>query len=139
MPVAVIVSGKMLAIRFRLTVQDKQWLKIPLPYVAKIQATGAEVILGFSGFFLTLFVITVPAGRIVYEMFRYQFGIDPGQFNSLCIFSSFATVVWSSIAYALSATKSGPLSGVSDEHKKLIEDLSENSEEEDKNESPPSA
>ena len=124
MPVAVIVSGKLLSQRFKLDVGDAQLLRIPIFGLLVIQAGGAEVILGFSGFLLTLFFLAVLAGKTVYALFCYQFGVDPGQFNALCVFSSFATVVWSVLLYLLTVSRTGVLDSVKKEHDALIQALS---------------
>ena len=125
MPVAVIVSGKLLAQRFKLVSNADDIFRIPIRGLFVIEAKNDEVVLGFSGFLLTLFIIAVAAGHIVYDLFKYQFGVDPGQFNSLCVFSSFATVLWTAILYVLTATKSGPLQSVQQEHNALIKSIAE--------------
>jgi hypothetical protein len=99
MPIAVIISGTLLAKRFRFDVASRQHFIIPIPKVLRMEATDEEVILGFAGFFITLVIIALSCGQGVYVLFRSQFGIDPGQFNSLCILSSFITVIWSVIIW----------------------------------------
>jgi hypothetical protein len=124
MPIAVIVSGKLLAQRFNLRTRTKQLFRIPVIGVFDVQANDDEVILGFSGFITTLFLVSILAGKAVYHLFRVQFGIDPGHFNCLCIFSSFATVVWTLAVFIFGGGGRGPLAPVRDEHAELIEQLS---------------
>src|SRR5688500_8373310 len=94
MPISVIIGGKLLAQVLKLNVRSTQLFKITIPRLFIIQATDSEVIMGFTGFIITLVLIAVPAGPTAYAMFVKQFGVDPGHFNSLCVLSSFATVMW---------------------------------------------
>lgn len=125
MPIAVIVSGKLLAQRLSLPTATKQLFRIPISGVLEINARNSEVILGFSGFLTTLFLLAITAGKQIYTLFKFQFGVDPGHFNSLCIFSSFATVVWSSLWFFLSRNSTSPLQSLREEHDKLIKEIAE--------------
>lgn len=98
LPIAIIVSGKFLTKPVSFTVNSKQLFKIEIG-ILKIQATDEEVILGFAGFIITLFISAMYGGKDVYEVVKGGFGIDPGQFNSLCIFSSFSMVLWSCVLF----------------------------------------
>jgi len=124
MPIAVIVSGHFLSQVFRLNrSRNPQFFRIPIPRVIEIRADGDSVLLGFSGFLITLFLVAVLAGKAVYELFKMQFGIDPGQFNALCIFSSLATVLWSSVVFLI---RRGPIKETQEltqEHDRLIEQV----------------
>jgi hypothetical protein len=144
MPVSVIISGKLLSEVLKLRVRSKQLFGIERRVAGvsfEIQATDNEVILGFTGFIITLMVIAVPLGHRAYDLFREQFGIDPGQFTSLCILSSLSTVIWTFILYVIQ-TVSGKIGKtttdpVAAEHKELIgmlsrgETLSEEEKEDD--------
>lgn len=123
MPIAVIVSGKLLSQRFKLASGSTQIFRISIIGLFEIRADDDEVILGFSGFFVTLFLVAIIAGKLIYERFKLQFGLDPGQFNCLCIFSSFATVVWSFALYLLAGATKGPMGPVRNEHAELIEKI----------------
>lgn len=101
MPIAVIISGIFLSKPFRLQVEAEQQFRIPIPKIFNLQATGGEVILGFAGFIMTLVPVALIGGKPIYAFFRVQFGIDPGQFNSLCILSSFITVMWSVVLWLI--------------------------------------
>jgi hypothetical protein len=101
MPIAVIISGVLLSKPFRLQVEAEQQFRLPIPTIFKLQATGGEVILGFAGFIITLLPVSLIGGQAMYAFFRLQFGIDPGQFNSLCILSSFITVAWSVVLWLI--------------------------------------
>lgn len=129
MPIAVIVSGKLLAYRFKLGGASKQLFRIPIVGLFHIQADNDEVVLGFSGFLLTLFFSGGLAGHAIHRFFQYQFGIDPGQFNTLCVFSSFATVVWAFFLYLLTSSRTGPLGDVVEEHTRLLDKVSKKTEE----------
>jgi hypothetical protein len=95
MPIAVIISGKLLALPFKVPVETDQRFVVPIPKILHLQANNGEVILGFAGFIITLVFIALAGGKPAYELFKSHFGIDPGHFNSLCILSSFLTVIWS--------------------------------------------
>jgi uncharacterized membrane-anchored protein len=105
MPIAVVISGTLLAKCFSLQVETQQRFVIPIPKILHLEATNGEVTLGFAGFIITLLIIGLLGGPTVYSIFRNQFGIDPGQFNSLCIISSFVTVIWSVILWLLYKSK----------------------------------
>ena len=94
LPIAIIISGKFLTRPVSLKVNSKQLFKLSFG-ILKIQATDEEVILGFAGFIITLFISAMYGGKDIYEAVKSGFGIDPGHFNSLCIFSSFSMVLWS--------------------------------------------
>ena len=100
MPIAVIVSGKLLAKPIKFSVDSEQSFKISIKLL-NIQATGGEVILGFTGFFITLFGFGTFGGKEIYNLVKDNYGIDPGHFNSLCMFSSFTTVIWSAAVFLL--------------------------------------
>jgi hypothetical protein len=82
MPIAVIVSGKLLAKPINFTVDSEQSFKISIKLL-NIQATGGEVILGFTGFFITLFGFGTFGGKEIYALVKDNYGIDPGHFNAL--------------------------------------------------------
>lgn len=91
MPIAVILTGKILAKLIRFSVGTKQLFRIPLKHVV-VQATGGEVVLGFAAFIVTLLLMGVIAGPGAYELVKKNYGIDPGHFNALCMLSSFVSV-----------------------------------------------
>lgn len=106
MPISVIITGKLLAKPIKFSVTSKQVFQIPLRILI-IQATGGEVVLGFTGFIITLFILGVADGPDAYALVKTNFGIDPGQFNSLCMLSSFITVAWSFALFLLHSVFSG--------------------------------
>src|SRR5258708_2449024 len=55
--IAVITSGKLLSKTIKLTEGSKQLFRISLPRVLTVQAADDEVILGFTGFFITFLSI----------------------------------------------------------------------------------
>jgi hypothetical protein len=101
MPIAVIVSGKLITQLLRIPGQRGQSFQIKIPYLIALKAHNDEVILGFTLFIAALATTGFVAGRAVYRIFSAGFGIDPGQFNSLCIFSAFLSVVISGLVFAL--------------------------------------
>ncbi|WP_394167499.1 hypothetical protein [Photobacterium piscicola] len=92
--ISIITSGWFLAHPISQTIATDQKFVINL-LVLKIQATGSQVILGFGGFIITTLLSGAVAGEWIYELVKISFGIDPGQFKSICMFSSFLTVAWS--------------------------------------------
>lgn len=128
MPIAVIVSGKLLSKTINFTADSEQVFKISIKLL-KIQATGGEVILGFTGFFITLFCFGTFGGKEIYDLVKANYGIDPGQFNSLCMFSSFTTVIWSAVVfiiyYLISQSSASAFSENDKEHKQLLEKLAQ--------------
>jgi len=98
--ISVITSGWFLAHPISQTMATNQKFVINL-IVLKIQATGSQVILGFGGFIITTLLSGVVAGEWIYEIVKVSFGIDPGQFKSICMFSSFLTVAWSFIFFII--------------------------------------
>lgn len=123
MPIAVIVSGKLMAQRLKLVSSSKQLFKIPIPGVLTIQARNDEVILGFAGFLVTLVVVGFIGGPTAYKLMIERFGIDPGHFNSLCVVSAFLTVLWSFVVFIVSSGGGG--GDFSKEHEELINELAQ--------------
>lgn len=99
MPIAVIVSGKLLSKRVQLRVKSEQLFSINLLYILRIRAQDDEVILGFTGFIVILLLVGLVAGPQSYTVVKSNFGIDPGQFNSVCLMSSFLTVACTLMLY----------------------------------------
>ncbi|GAA4468573.1 hypothetical protein [Phytohabitans houttuyneae] len=126
MPIAVIVSGKIVGTSLKMPRQTKQMFRIPVPRILNLEARGDEVVFGFAAFFLNFMAIALPAGRPAYNMFVDRFGVDPGQFNSLCILSSFAAVC-TSILFVAALRFSGRLRSATDgtlrEHARMINEI----------------
>lgn len=126
MPVAVIVSGQFLGQPLKMQLDKDQRFVIPLR-IFRLEAINSQVTLGFAGFIITLLAIGFSGGLRAYIMFRNQFGIDPGQFNSLCILSSFVTVMWSSalwlIVLLINKVKRASPDPVSQKRDELINEL----------------
>jgi hypothetical protein len=121
MPIAVIISGILLSKPFNLQIETDQRFRIPVPRIFNLEANNGEVVLGFAGFIITLVILGVTGGEYIYIFFRSHFGIDPGQFNSLCILSSFITVLWSSILWVLhKARTSSPDPAAIERDQKII-------------------
>lgn len=124
MPIGVIVSGHLLSQVFHLSQPNpKQFFRIPIPEFLEIRADGDSVILGFSGFLITFLILCTLAGRSIYAVVKTQFGIDPGHFNALCIFSSMATVLWSAVLYLILRSRIKDAQTLAQEHSRLIEQV----------------
>jgi hypothetical protein len=102
MPIAVMVSGKLVGQTIKLSGQRGQLFQVKLPKVITIAARDDEVILGFTMFLIALMVSGLSAGAAIYRFMVADFGIDPGQFDALCVFSSFVVVAASVLLFLLS-------------------------------------
>lgn len=91
MPVAVIVTGKLLSKPINYGADSKQLLKIPLR-IFNVEASGGEVILGFACLFIVFLSVAMIGGADVHTVVKTKFGVDPGQFHSIVFFSSLLSV-----------------------------------------------
>lgn len=123
MPIAVIVGGKLTSQVMRLQAGSRSILRIVVPPVIDVRATDDEVIFGFSGFIIMLLTIGLPFGHRVYDLFRLQYGIDPGAFNSLCVMSSFANVLLAMILFLFSRLRRAANNPRQLEYEKKISEL----------------
>jgi len=108
LPVGVIVTGKLLNQRLKIEVGTGQLFRIPVKGVLTIESTGAEVILGFAWYLITLLVLGAAIGGHVEAWVKAQFGIQPGQFNALGFISSLGSVAISFIIYVITKTPVNP-------------------------------
>lgn len=123
-PIAIIVSGKMLAHRLMLEPGSKQLFSIRIFRILTVEARNEEVVLGLTGFLVTLLVVGAAGGARAYALFREHFGIDPGQFNSLCVISALFLVVWAFAVYLMAKPfRVRADSRLQEEHAKKIRDL----------------
>jgi hypothetical protein len=102
-PIAIIVSGKLIAHIpvFRLQGQDEQRFGLRLPGVIHFVAKGDEVVFGFAIFIMEFFILSLIAGQVIYGIVKSRFGVDLGQFNSICTFSAFSSVILSAFLLLL--------------------------------------
>ncbi|GAB3411887.1 hypothetical protein [Flindersiella endophytica] len=131
--VSVIVSGRILAGVLRLprrTQKDKlrpdSFLGIRLPGLIRLQARGDEVVFGFVALILVLSALGLLSGPAAYAMFVTRFGVDPGQFPALCVLSSFASVVLSTLLWTLVEIGGQVLhrtDPIVDEHREVVQEL----------------
>ena len=129
-PISIIISGKIVALMINLPVIGEQNFKINLGILV-IEAKHGEVILGFTLFIMFFALIGFFQGENTYLMVKASFGIDPGQFNALCMVSSFATVVLVGVIFFLNnilKSKNTISNNIHQEHNNLIDSLSENKE-----------
>lgn len=99
--IAIIISGKLLAKRMPLGFLDEDIFDINIGLL-KLKSRGDEVSLGFIAFIFHLCCFIMFGGKSTYIFFKLQSGIDVGQWNSLCIMSSFASILLAFIFYAVS-------------------------------------
>jgi hypothetical protein len=107
MPISVVVGGKLLAHNLGVPISevDADFFDIRIPLFIRIRATRSQVILGFTSFIITFLFLGFCAGKVIYEHFKDNFGINPGQWNSLCITSAFSTVAWTFAVFLIRARR----------------------------------
>ena len=128
LPIAIVVSGKLIAHNpaFKLSGQDEQKFGLRLPGIIHFVATGDEVVFGFALFITEFFFFALVAGRAIYGIVKSDFGVDLGQFNSLCAFSAFSSVIVSGLVLlfiALNGTMRGKNDPVLQEHASELDRL----------------
>lgn len=128
--VAVIVSGKLLAKTITLTVRGSQEFFINL-WLLRIKSTDDEVILGFTGFIITLLILAGLRGAAIYELVKNEFGVDPGHFYAVCMFCSFVTVAWSFLMFVLTTFRGPKDDSTSTERDRLIDSFAAESPKEE--------
>jgi hypothetical protein len=101
--IGVIVSGKLLSQRLKLKTGAGQVFRIPVKGVLIIEANGAEVVLGFTFYLLSVFALGATSGVGLQSWVRVHYGIDPGQFNALGFISSLVSVAVSFVVYLVAA------------------------------------
>jgi hypothetical protein len=100
--IGVIVSGKLLAQKFKFEAGTGQLFRIPIKGILTIEATGAEVVLGFTFYLICVLLLGITFGAGLQPWVKVHFGIDPGQFNALGFLSSLAAVAISAAIFLLS-------------------------------------
>jgi hypothetical protein len=100
MPIAVIVSGKLLSCFITLPVKKEQYFGLNIKIV-KISAHNDEVYLGFGLFLLTFSFAFMLAGQDIYSLVKTNLGSDLGQPNSICFFSSLISLLISIVIFIL--------------------------------------
>jgi hypothetical protein len=120
LPIGVIVTGKLLTNRLKLEVGSGQLFRIPIKGVLTIEATGAEVILGFTWYLICLLLLGVAIGANVETWVKVHFGIDPGQFNALGFMSSLFSVAVSFIVFLLGKPPTPGRRGPLQERNRLV-------------------
>jgi hypothetical protein len=125
MPIAIIVSGRLYSRVFYLGGTSRQLFRIHVPPVLDVSATDDEVILGFTGLILCLLFVGLPLGPIAYDLIKRQLGIDPGQFDSLCVFSSFLNVALATITFFIRGqARRPPADSTTTEYQRILNDVS---------------
>lgn len=96
LPISIVVSGKLIAQIpafkiFFFEGNDEFGLRVP--GIMRLVARNGEVVFGFTIFIIEFFALAMIAGRWVYRTVKIGFGIDLGQFDSICAFSALSSVV----------------------------------------------
>lgn len=125
MPIAIIVGGRLYSRVFYLGGTSRQLFRIRVPPILDVSATDDEVILGFTGLILCLLFVGLPLGPIAYTLIKRQFGIDPGQFDSLCVFSAFLNVALATTTFFIRGQARRPApDSTTAEYQKVLKDVS---------------
>jgi hypothetical protein len=121
LPIGVIISGKMLTQRLKLQVGTGHLIRISVPKVLTVQATGAEVILGFTWYIICLLLLGITFGTMMHTFVVAHFGIDPGQFNALGFMSSLFAASISFVIFLLGGLRVSPQQreGLEERNKKI--------------------
>lgn len=107
--IAIVACGKWLGMLFALPRSADDMLGASIPGFIKFKATGQEVLLGLTGFVLTLFVIGVTVRGNIGPFVKNDFGLNVGQFVSLCFASSLAILALAVLTFTGKAVSSLPL------------------------------
>ncbi|WP_147137033.1 hypothetical protein [Nocardia ninae] len=73
-------------------------LRVRVPGV-RIEITGVDVLLGFLVSLLTFIATALIGGKSAYTLFIERWGVDPGQFYALFIFSAFIALLLSAALF----------------------------------------
>ncbi|WP_385880418.1 hypothetical protein [Umezawaea endophytica] len=126
-PVAVIIAGKLAAQGLRLSGQNGQLFQVKIPAVVTIRASNQEVTFGFTFYLICLLVAGLGAGRTIHQLFVERFGVDPGQFTSLCVFSSLMAITSSALMLAVirlsNRVRSRSERALKEKYRKVLEEL----------------
>ena len=98
--IAVIISGRFIArfIEFRSNRDDFFSLNL---WIFQIAAHRAEIILGLTFFIIMLLLVGFIGGAALYEMVHVSFGVNLGQFNTLCFISALLLLLGSFTVYII--------------------------------------
>ena len=122
LPAAVIFSGMFLAAIIPMKGVKKTLFKIPL-VIFKLEAHNDEVVLGFTAFLLVFAFVAFTGGETFYRYTATQFGMDPGQFHTLCFSSALFTLGLSATLWLLSQFRRLPEIEQELEVKRLMDDI----------------
>lgn len=131
LPAATIIAGKLLTKPIPFSTDTKQLLRIPLK-IFTLEATDGEVIVGFAAQLITFFFVAIIGGKNVHSIVQNNFGVDPGQFHSIFLFSALLTVLWASFIFLCHHIGNLYLSSTftdnSKKHARIIEELAKKEE-----------
>jgi len=97
MAIGVIMTGKLITQRLKLTAGREMIFRIPLVFFS-IEASGAEVVLGFTFYLICVLLLGTVFGSHLDPWVKDHFGVDAGQLNALGFMSSLLSVA---IAFAV--------------------------------------
>lgn len=131
MPIAVIISGKLIAETTTHSSKQDDFFSINLLFF-RIRAKGDEVMWGFAVFILVMGLTVVLGGPAAYDFFKFKTGLDIGHWNSLCVIAAFFSVVISLILwFAVPFLRSSPVISAQDRNAQIEKLASQSSAEED--------
>jgi hypothetical protein len=107
--VAIVACGKWLGMLFVLPQSRDDTFGPSIPGFISFKATGQEALLGLTGFALTLVVIGVTVRGQIGPFVEKDFGLNIGQFVSLCFASSLAILTLAVLTFAVKVIVSLPL------------------------------
>jgi hypothetical protein len=133
MPIAVIISGKLVAETTVRSSKEDDFLSINLLFF-RIRATGDEVMWGFAVFILVMGSTVGFGGPAAYDFFKLNTGLDIGHWNSLCVIAAFFSVIvslalWLVVPYL----RSSPVISAQDRNAQIEKLKSQSSTKEDDN------
>ena len=116
LPIGVIVTGKFLSQPLKFEAGPGLQFRIPIKGVLAIESNGAEVILGFACYLVSLGLLGAVFGSSIQPWVKARYGIDPGQFNALGFASSIFSVAISSVVFLVARIPRNP------NHAKLLQE-----------------
>lgn len=125
MAIGVIMTGKLITQRLKLTAGREMIFRIPLVFFS-IEASGPEVVLGFTFYLICVLLLGTAFGQHLNPWVKDHFGVDAGQLNALGFMSSLLSVAISFAVFMLSkAEPSGPSNELLAKHDEKVNELTE--------------
>lgn len=129
MPIAVIISGKLVAETTIRSSKEEDFFTINLMFF-RIRAKGDEVMWGFAVFILVMGLTVGFGGPAAYDFFKLNTGLDIGHWNSLCVIAAFFSVIISlALWLAVPFLRSSPVISAQDRNAQIKKLASQSSAE----------